>query len=78
MINNGKTEIESISRSALLKHRPALLHILFYPPTPANNETFTISVGDHLTFDVKAQDDDNGSTVTLTEVGYRQGQITNP
>ncbi|HNP22572.1 MAG TPA: T9SS type A sorting domain-containing protein [Panacibacter sp.] len=78
MINNGKTEIGVDFLIRIVEAQTGTPPYFVYPPTPANNETFTISVGDHLTFDVKAQDDDNGSTVTLTGVGLPPGSTTNP
>lgn len=78
MINNGKTEIGVDFLIRIVEAQTGTPPYFVYPPTPADNSTFTINVGDHLTFDVKAQDDDNGATVTLTGVGLPPGSTTNP
>ncbi len=79
IINNGVTEIAVDFIIRIVPNPPPSTPPYFvYPPTPPDGTTFNVNVGSPLSFDVKAQDDDPGSSVTLTVVGMPAGATTTP
>jgi hypothetical protein len=78
IISNGVSEI-AVDFIIRIVDAPAGTPPYFvYPPTPADNSTLNVNVGQLLSFNVKAQDDDAGSSVTLTIVGLPLGASTTP
>jgi hypothetical protein len=78
MINNGATEIGVDFLIKIVPSSPLSKPPYFdYAVTPAYGATLNVNAGHPLSFGVKARDDDNESSVTLTVVGMPPGAITN-
>lgn len=78
IISNGVSEIAVDFLIRIVDAPTGTPPYFVYPPTPADNSTLNVNVGEPLSFDVKAQDDDAGSNVTLTVVGLPLGASTTP